>query len=333
MPKNEQTLLYLKRAGLLLLGAIALLIYMKDISSRLYWPYMLSAYVIAVLGYIQEVQNRPVGDHLRLIDYLFPKEVWTHHSTLNDFAVSIINFLLVATVFNFITFGPAEAFRVLKALGHDIQAGQVSHLAPGFGLLIGYTLLSISLSELFYYISHRMTHEIPMLWEFHKVHHSAEVMTPLTLYRMHPFDFWLNMVFRGFGLSIAAVVFTYFFPGKATVLMVANVNILVFLTNFFGANLRHSHVWISFGPWVEHFFLSPAQHQIHHSDNPKHFDKNFGSLLSIWDWMFGSLYVPKEREKIVFGLGSQEEQAPYQTVWNLYVYPIKQAYARLRGKI
>ena len=49
-------------------------------------------------------------------------------------------------------------------------------------------------------------------------------------------------------------------------------------------------------------FVSPAHHQVHHSGNPKHFNKNFGSCLALWDWMFGTLYVPeKEREPLSFG--------------------------------
>jgi hypothetical protein len=38
----------------------------------------------------------------------------------------------------------------------------------------------------------------------------------------------------------------------------------------------------------------PAHHHVHHSANPKHFNKNFGSCLALWDWMFGTLYVPEK---------------------------------------
>ena len=53
---------------------------------------------------------------------------------------------------------------------------------------------------------------------------------------------------------------------------------------------------------VGRIFISPAHHEVHHSGDPKHFNKNFGSCLALWDWMFGTLYVPaKEREKLTFG--------------------------------
>ena len=57
-----------------------------------------------------------------------------------------------------------------------------------------------------------------------------------------------------------------------------------------GSNLRHSHVGIQYWKWVEYIFISPAQHQLHHSIAKEHHDKNFGAALAIWDWLFGSLH-------------------------------------------
>lgn len=44
--------------------------------------------------------------------------------------------------------------------------------------------------------------------------------------------------------------------------------------------------------------MSPAAHQIHHSTNPKHFDKNFGGAFAFWDWMFGTLHVPHDKREV-----------------------------------
>ena len=57
-------------------------------------------------------------------------------------------------------------------------------------------------------------------------------------------------------------------------------------------HLQHSQVWIAFTGWLGRLFMSPAHHQIHHSSNPAHFNKNLGSCLALWDWMFGTLHVP-----------------------------------------
>jgi sterol desaturase/sphingolipid hydroxylase (fatty acid hydroxylase superfamily) len=72
---------------------------------------------------------------------------------------------------------------------------------------------------------------------------------------------------------------------------------------------------------IEHVLNSPAQHQIHHSDAPKHFNKNFGINLSLWDWMFGTLYVTTPQpEALRFGTGDADHQR-YLTVYSLIVTP------------
>ena len=75
---------------------------------------------------------------------------------------------------------------------------------------------------------------------------------------------------------------------------------------FFGANLRHSHVKLKYPSILEHIFISPYQHQIHHSSNSKHFDKNMGSKLAVWDYLFGTLILSKETSKLRFGLGKEK---------------------------
>ena len=54
-------------------------------------------------------------------------------------------------------------------------------------------------------------------------------------------------------------------------------------------HLRHSHIWLSWGDRIEGWLISPAQHQLHHSVEPRHFDRNLGSALAIWDRWFGTL--------------------------------------------
>ena len=78
-----------------------------------------------------------------------------------------------------------------------------------------------------------------------------------------------------------------------------------FIFLLFGANLRHSHVKLRYPKIIEYLLISPYQHQIHHSDNPKHFNKNMGSKLAIWDWMFGTLVLSKSASKIKFGIGKE----------------------------
>ncbi len=71
-------------------------------------------------------------------------------------------------------------------------------------------------------------------------------------------------------------------------------------------HLRHSHLWITFQGVAGKLFQSPAHHQVHHSTDPRHFDKNLGFALAVWDWAFGTLHVPsRQREVSEYGVGER----------------------------
>jgi hypothetical protein len=90
-------------------------------------------------------------------------------------------------------------------------------------------------------------------------------------------------------------------------------------------------MWIAFRGVLGRIFVSPAHHQVHHSANPRHFNKNFGSCLALWDWMFGTLYVPaKKREPIAFGVPGRTDA---HTVKGELVDPLVKAGRRLFGGV
>merc|ERR1739838_972633 len=64
---------------------------------------------------------------------------------------------------------------------------------------------------------------------------------------------------------------------------------------------------------------------IHHSEKIEHYDKNFGLIFSFWDYMFGTIYVPKVREELTIGLGESD----YHNIWQLYYVPFLQAYKQV----
>jgi sterol desaturase/sphingolipid hydroxylase (fatty acid hydroxylase superfamily) len=100
-------------------------------------------------------------------------------------------------------------------------------------------------------------------------------------------------------------------------------------------NFHHSHIWLRFGAFWERIFISPAQHQIHHSLNPIHHNKNYGEVLAIWDWIFGTLYVPKSQEVISVGiaddLGNKTPQKHTNMMQALFV-PLVDMWAVLTSK-
>ena len=72
---------------------------------------------------------------------------------------------------------------------------------------------------------------------------------------------------------------------------------------FLFLQLHHAQVWIPFTGWLGRILISPAHHQIHHSTNPIHHNKNMGSCLAIFDWLFGTLHIPaRQRERLTFGV-------------------------------
>ena len=76
--------------------------------------------------------------------------------------------------------------------------------------------------------------------------------------------------------------------------------------------------------------MSPAQHQIHHSADPRHYDRNMGLVFAFWDWLAGTLYVPEGREEVRFGLADGEHRE-YDSVGRLYGLPFVKAARRFRA--
>ncbi|MGD8221456.1 sterol desaturase family protein [Pseudomonas thivervalensis] len=187
-------------------------------------------------------------------------------------------------------------------------------------LALLYGLGVFLVKDFVHYWAHRAFHS-RWLWAFHKVHHSAPVLVPATASRVHFVEKIVEKLSVTVCLGLFAGGFWYACGGEISRYTLFGVTYLVFIFNSLAANLRHTHVWLSFGPVLEHVLNSPAQHQIHHSDAPRHFNLNFGVNLSLWDWMFGTLYVTSARpEQLRFGTGEQDQQR-YLTVYSLIVTP------------
>jgi sterol desaturase/sphingolipid hydroxylase (fatty acid hydroxylase superfamily) len=224
-----------------------------------------------------------------------------------------------------------SAAAVAQAVAAWLGPASASVVLPPAWVIALYTVTTVLLADLSFYVVHRLVHRVGVLWEFHKVHHSATVLTPITYLREHPVEQFVQVTVAALFVGPASGVFMHFFPGQLTVLTILGLNAITFVWFFLlGANLRHSHVWLSFGPVFDRLLSSPAQHQIHHSDDPAHYDRNFGSMLAIWDWMFGTLYAPVQRPATLkFGLGA-ELNGQYATIADFYLRPFRNIFAMLR---
>jgi len=280
-----------------------------DPNSRVYFVYLLSSLLIAALVYWFSPVTRSAGDNAsRSIigggRFLFPIKIWLHKSTAIDVMLLFFNSVLKSLVFIPVLMSSfTVGFYTVKGLRYVFGMADKPLLDwPNEAVVVSYTVILILAADLMRYFLHRLFHEIPLLWSFHKLHHSAEVMTPLTLYRSHPIEVMLSLLRDLLTVGLISGVFFYVFGVSVDAGLILGVNAGRFIFNIAGANLRHSHVWLSYGRRLEKIFISPAQHQIHHSDNFNHYNKNYGSQFALWDWVFGTLYVTKGREKMTFGL-------------------------------
>lgn len=295
-----------------------------DAEQRVFLPFLLTSALLASLVWARHLRGRR-----SLLSYLFPRSVWLHSSALLDVRVIAARALLSLVLFvpAFLS-TIALAVRVARALRHSL--GMPSFSTGATMVLVLFTIAAFVADDLTRYVVHRLLHRIPALWELHKVHHSAEVLTPFTLYRVHPIEGFTMAVRQALTLGVVTGVFMWMFPGRVRGLHVLGVDVIGFVFALVGANLRHSHVWLSYGPALERLFISPAQHQIHHSVARDHHDRNFGSALAIWDWAFGSLYVTRKYEKLSFGLGAEKNHR--DTVVSVLVDPVA-AMVRTRAPV
>ncbi|HMQ57251.1 MAG TPA: sterol desaturase family protein, partial [Rhizobiaceae bacterium] len=118
----------------------------------------------------------------------------------------------------------------------------------------------------------------------------------------------------------------FFITSDINLVTIGGANIIYAVFNVLGSNFRHTHIWISYGPVLERILISPAQHQIHHSLEVEHHNKNYGEVFAIWDWMFGTLYVPQGRTELRFGLADRRGNLlaqPHPTLKDALVGPFR----------
>ncbi|HUB44210.1 MAG TPA: sterol desaturase family protein [Acetobacteraceae bacterium] len=258
-----------------------------------------------------------------LIAHILPQASLRHPSARADFLFWLsrrvfMPLLVLPTALSTVTAGHV-AYRLLGWLiGHRAHPPEPA----GLWTLLAFTVTMFLAYDLSYYVYHYLQHRIPLLWELHKVHHSAEVMVGVTKDRVHPIDEIMNRWWNGIIPGLAYGVWLYFAldPVELTVfgLNIYFLSNTVLMMDF----VRHTHLKLSYGQWVNCLLLCPHFHQLHHSVARQHWDKNFGLTLSIWDRMFGTLVVPAPDEEFTFGLPGGEA-AEYQSLTRLHLLPLK----------
>jgi len=301
--------------------------YINDANKRIYFWYLLGAVVLAIPVYLAANVQTKTGEKARIrkkstkgfLAFLFNRKIWLAPSAKQDYVLFVLNKFIRGLLY-----APAILLMVPVALWFssvlESLFGAISFLTWSKPAIVATFTVALFIADDFTrFFLHFLLHKVPWLWQFHQVHHSATVLTPFTVYRSHPLESYLYACRMGLAQGLVVGAAYYVFGPQLSMFDIAGANVFVFAFNIMGSNLRHSHVWLSWGDKFENWLISPAQHQIHHSDNPKHFDTNLGSALAVWDRMFGTLIKASAVGRIRFGLG--KGQNPHTSLWRIYLMP------------
>ncbi|MBI5016209.1 MAG: sterol desaturase family protein [Deltaproteobacteria bacterium] len=151
---------------------------------------------------------------------------------------------------------------------------------------------AVAFMDFMLYVWHLLNHEMPLLWRFHRVHHSDLNMDVSTATRFHIGELSISAA-----LKIALV----FFLGLRLVELVVFELLLVLCAQF-----QHSVVrvpgWFERAFWA--FFVPPSMHRIHHSVVIRERNTNYGTIFSVWDRFLGTLLTGVNQSGIRIGMGA-----------------------------
>jgi sterol desaturase/sphingolipid hydroxylase (fatty acid hydroxylase superfamily) len=289
------------------------------------------AIAVGFVAWQRHRRGRPI--RLRaILRALFPRRILMSASNFADLGYLFFNVFLASLLFGW------------AALSYQfLTNGIMGTLAAAFGPMTPTTLptfvaravITVMLFlayELGYWLNHYLSHRVPFLWEFHRVHHTATVLTPVTNFRVHPVYGIIFVNILAISTAIANGIGNYLLGETAYQYAFSDTNIILVIFIHTYVHLQHTELWISLSGALGRVFMSPAHHQVHHSTNPIHFNKNLGSCLALWDWMFGTLYVPgKQPEKLSFGV--EPDNPAVHTLTGAYLDPFVRAASLVRGAV
>jgi len=192
--------------------------------------------------------------------------------------------------------------KLVLILPMTLVAFAVHRVLPGgmYAWVAGMPLLTrlaaaMTVGEVGFYWGHRWMHEVPLLWRFHEIHHSAEEVDWLVNTRAHPVD----LVFTRLCGFVPMYLLGLAQPMGNTVDLVP---ILVTLGGTIWGFFIHANLRWRFG-WLEWMVSTPAFHHWHHTkDGPEYVNKNYAAMMPWVDKCFGTFYLPKNRWPAKYGI-------------------------------
>lgn len=219
----------------------------------------------------------------------FRKDFWLDGFYM-FFNFYFFNLLLYAALSNVVL----KAFKsLLEPLGY-----QGGHLVDFHAMDLHWSLellIFFFIADFVQWCVHNGLHRIPFLWKFHKVHHSVKEMGFAAHLRYHFLE-----TFAYQAVKYISLVMIFGFKLKYAFIVYA-------LTIIIG-HLNHANLGWDYGPF-KYLFNNPKMHIWHHSKelptkHPK--GMNFGISLSLWDYLFGTAYVPRDGRDIEIGFPDDE---------------------------
>lgn len=270
-----------------------------------------------------------------LMAYLAPAELYRSNSARIDIWIWIINGLIFI-----------PAFQVVVALcgligGSWLDQALLAAFGPRTGL-VGplWVVVTIQVLASYFgqgfgqYSSHLALHKIPALWAIHRAHHSAEAANIFAFLRSHPLEIFINSGFRIFCGALALGLAIYATGGKLlpeTIAALVWYNLIYVIIGGF-RSVDHTHIPIRFGGPFDILIGSPIMHQVHHSAEPQHRDVNMGGSAYVYDWIFGTAYVPRRHETWRWGLNEAEmgNRNPHPTLNAFFLEPMRSLWNHLK---
>lgn len=293
--------------------------YFAVASSRFYWLYLCSALLLTCC---YGLYFKKPWRFSSLYQY------WFHPSAWLDYQFFIISALLrFYLLLPILISADSVAFYV-----HQYLIDYLGYREPLYWsrtqIAICYTFVLFIASDFSRYLLHFALHYFDVLWAFHKVHHSATVLNPVTFYRVHPVENLLFGLRYSLVVGVVTAVFLYWFAARLSLVTIFGANVLIFCFNTFAGNLRHSHIPLAYPRWLESILMSPRQHQLHHVYRYSRY--NYGGYLAIWDSLFHTL--KKSEKTVVHHYGIGKESVYYQSLSALFFKPFVEVFMLIQQK-
>jgi len=204
-----------------------------------------------------------------LFETLFPRREWheprikrmAFHGAIAVLNTVTIRILIYVPFLLWVVYVEEEGWGISRWLG-----------------LVGWTEIIVSLIvlDLFDYFWHRANHRVPLLWRFHKAHHSDNAMDVTTALRFHPTELIVSGMVKALWVVIwgPTVVAWFLFEG-----------LISLCAQFHHSNIDFPDKLERVLSWV---IVTPRFHTSHHAVDRTYGDANFSTIISIWDRLFGT---------------------------------------------